>query len=467
MNPGINDTPHCESGNNKTIQNYSMTKTRAQKLRSALNVAADVSKMSLTGPLDLAVSKAIGRITGQGGYYSDTVQPFLKKAIPKGTFATIGSRAGGVLGSASKIKGMGTAGSQMGKALGGRLAQIVGFGDYTVKTNNLATVGFAVPEGEAVPQFIGNGHETSVRHREFIKDIVIPGAPAAFTNQTFRINPADAVTFPWLAAVAAEYQQYRFNGLVFEFKTMSSDITGGGALGTVVLATEYDVVDVPFASKIAMENSEYAVSTKPSCSVIHAVECDPKLTSLKFLYTRESTLGLATSDSRFYDLGNFQIATTGLPGAAGTVLGELWVSYDVTLIKPQIATPFGFASGTTHVASVGGLTSNTVPLASGAVTGVGNVVQQSSASVKFIVGGTYLMTIAWAGTGLAVPSFSGPTTTVFAASGPHPGTLVSDVCNVRVTAVAGDELIFNFTASTTVTTVILNFVGLNGFGVLG
>jgi hypothetical protein len=132
-------------------------------------------------------------------------------------------------------------------------------------------------------------------------------------------------------------------GCIFEFKTLSSDITSGGALGSVVLATDYDSADASYASKVVMENSEYAVSAKPSVCQIHAVECDPAVTFSSIKFIRDAPVP-SGKDVRLYDMGNFQIAMEGLPTSSGT-LGELWVSYEVALYKPNLiaANPLGFA----------------------------------------------------------------------------------------------------------------------------
>jgi len=85
-----------------------------------------------------------------------------------------------------------------------------------------------------------------------------------------------------------------------------------------------------------LENSEFAVSTKPSQSLIHAIECDPKVSGFDILYVRDPSYDTTgeCSDRRFYDYGKFQVGTQGLPGSTGNTLGELWVSYDIELIKP-------------------------------------------------------------------------------------------------------------------------------------
>jgi hypothetical protein len=187
-----------------------------------------------------------------------------------------------------------------------------------------------------VPQFVRNEHSVRVKHREFIRDLVVPTNPLEFNLQDEVINPANRNLFPWLNQMAKQYSQYKIHGMVFTYKTMSSDYAASGPLGTIFMATNYNALDRPFASKIELENSEFAVSTKPSQSLIHAIECDPKVSGVDILYVRDPTYDVSgeTSDRRFYDYGRFQVGTQGLPGTTGHTLGELWVSYDIELIKP-------------------------------------------------------------------------------------------------------------------------------------
>lgn len=252
-----------------------------------------------------------------------------KAIVPKGTFANGGAMLGGLAG---------PMGSTIGSMLGKGLAAITGFGDYSVKTNTLTTEGLSLPQ-DSVPQFVTNKHATCIKHREYVGDVIVPVTPAVFTNSTYALNPGNGSLFPWLSSIATNFQQYKLKGCVFEYKTMSSDYASAGPLGTVVLATNYNSNEAPFATKIAMENSEFAVSSKPSMSVIHPIECDPSEQVADILYVRDVSAesASAVSDRRLYDWGNFQIATQGLPGVTGNVMGELWVSYDIELYKPIIS----------------------------------------------------------------------------------------------------------------------------------
>ncbi|QMW68844.1 capsid protein [Crucivirus-384] len=280
---------------------------------------------------------SLSQVIGRGGYFTDALKKgfraghdYLKRTVPGGTFAKEFAEFGGRFGAP---------GRHLGGAIGSGVASIAGFGDYSLTPSggNMAML----DEGQGIPAFGNMAHGTRVRHREFITDITAVGG-AAFTNTSFPLNPGLARTFPWLSSVAQQFDSYQIVGCVFQFVSTSSDITAGGALGSVILATDYDAKDAPYSSKLTMENSQYAVSTKPSCSTIHAIECDPEATAQSILYIR-SGVPPSFSDVRLYDMGNFQLATVGLPTTSGNI-GELWVSYDVILYKPQIGNLTGSTS---------------------------------------------------------------------------------------------------------------------------
>jgi hypothetical protein len=179
--------------------------------------------------------------------------------------------------------------------------------------------------------------------REYLGDIhsgALVGGSSEFNLASYSINPGLPGTFPWLSTIAQQFDQWQPNGIVFEFRSTSSDYNGTSqALGVVVLATDYDSMDNDYASKIEMENSDYAMSVKAADGAVHGVECDMTERPTRILYTRTTDIP-ANTDARMYDLGKFQIATKGM-SAADVNVGELWVSYDITFYKKQLAGALG------------------------------------------------------------------------------------------------------------------------------
>lgn len=203
--------------------------------------------------------------------------------------------------------------------------KITGFGDYHVSGNTLMT-------DNAPPMFQSSGQGVRLSHREYIGDII---SSEDFSLQSYDINPGQEGTFPWLSSIAKHFEQYAFNGLIFEFRSTAGDAIAStnNALGLVVMATDYDVLDATYADKQEMQQSMFCCSGPPSRNLTHPIECDPSTLPLNNLYVRSGDES-GTRDLRFQDMGKFQVATQGQQ-LAGVNVGELWVSYDVTFFKTQ------------------------------------------------------------------------------------------------------------------------------------
>lgn len=235
------------------------------------------------------------------------------------------------------------AGARFGGWLGNTIKTATGFGEYHVRSN-------ALYEGSSVP-FVRNeptANGTTISHREYIMDVVTAPFVNTWSSQTFALNPALGSTFEWLAQVAANYEEYVLEGCIFVFRSMSADALNSTntALGTVIMATQYNTYQPPFVNKAEMESHAYSMSGKPSVDMVHPIECDPHQSSISTFFTRNADVP-AGADQRLYDVGRFEIATTGFQ-AASTNIGELHVTYQVTLMKPRLWSALGRAAPFYH-----------------------------------------------------------------------------------------------------------------------
>jgi len=225
---------------------------------------------------------------------------------------------------------------RLGRMAGAGFSKFVGHGDYQVKTNSL--IKGALSSGpEMVPYFSRTGKSgIRVREREFL-GFVVTGANGVYTSTSYHINPGLQGAFPWLSQVAQNFEEWEPYGLVYEFVSTSAQFAGGSnqALGTVAMATDYDVLDSTFINMTELLNMGAACSTRSSNDLEHGVECDITERGRRSFFVRT---GAPPTQSTLmdYDLGLFEIATQGSPAATGVQVGQLWASYDIGLFKKNL-----------------------------------------------------------------------------------------------------------------------------------
>lgn len=237
-------------------------------------------------------------------------------------------------------------GAQLGSVLGNglqSLGEVFGFGDYEIRQNTLLgniTMGTDPPTVRNTHR----GEATIFTHREYLGDLVSgpissPGATTDFTIDSYPINPGNSDLFPWLATIGHNFQEWEPNGIIVELKTLSSNYAAGLSMGAMFASTQYNVLAPPPNSKIQLENMEYATSSKPSISCIHAIECARGNDTLTHLYVATDT-NYQNGDARLYDLGNLYLGSFGIP-VANAPIAEIWVSYEIALYKPTLPTSVG------------------------------------------------------------------------------------------------------------------------------
>lgn len=209
------------------------------------------------------------------------------------------------------------------------IARVLGFGDYEISHNSLMPGG----DSNVVPMMHSDNGTVRVQRREYLFDVF---SSTVFRNGRIAITPTNYACFPWLSTFAENFEQYRILGMIFEYKTLSGAISSSQALGSVTLATQYNVSEPAFANKSQALNHYFGCSTVPSASLLHAIECEPMYDPYKVYWIRHPG-EVGNPDRRLNDYGVLNIVTQGQLEERVT-LGELWVSYDVVLIKPRLPT---------------------------------------------------------------------------------------------------------------------------------
>jgi len=308
-----------------------------------------------------------------------------RSAVPKGTFRKYGGRMGGWVGG---MYGHGKLGKYAGRAAGGALARVVGFGSYRAygprrtfirprqnygrgRIQGSGAYGNSIMPSRGRPRISKSGTDPTqiwIDECEYLSDIYSGGAsgsgspptgPTVFTTNQYCINPglssSQGGLFQWLSSIALCFQQYAFTKLVVQYKPTSGNATGANtSLGQIMMACDYenqtagDITQAPFGSKAEMLNSEFGVSGDPSKTIYLPVECKKSerannLYDIRYFDQRALPAQIQSqTDINTHDYGMIQIATVGQQ-TAYQQLGELWVHYRVRLTKKKYIPPGGNA----------------------------------------------------------------------------------------------------------------------------
>jgi hypothetical protein len=294
--------------------------------------------------LSLAKNNPITGIRGRGGYFTDWGKSMLSNFMqpPSANDSDINKLArGGMEMLAGAVPEIAPFASLFGNA-GSMLSRAIGLGSYSVSRNSLMPPGGAPVEGMPAvarpPAFgsVGKGSDIVFSHAEFVADVP---SSIAFTTTKFVINAGNPILFPWMSQLGILYEEYEFDGLLFEFRPTSATAVGTttSGMGVVLIATEYDAYDAGFTSKRAMEAAEFSSSAVPYDHFLHPIECDPKKNVLatNFVVPGITEVSAAPGDARMSILGVTTVATEGQQ-TDGDIIGELWVTYHVRLSRPVL-----------------------------------------------------------------------------------------------------------------------------------
>lgn len=330
---------HRQVMNLRRLKRYLLTKPEGGPLRSAMwgptweavKAANEGDQADPTLYAKKLMRKSM-KYYGTGDYLTD-----LGKWGSRGLGGIIGGMVGGAKGAAT------------GWNYGGRFSKWMGWGDYKGYGGDAGGNQIMAGSTETPMTVNQNPNDLSgdiyISHREFIGNVVATGGVgnvSPFNIQKYPINPGLSESFPWLSQIAQNYELYELCGTIYQYRPTAGELgaTGSNALGKTIMATNYDADAPDFLSSIQMENYNYATACKPSEWMEHGVETARGQRLSNMLYVRT---GVSSKDKVLTDVGNFYIATEGLPVTNGTTanVGELWVTYFVRLSRAQLYQAIG------------------------------------------------------------------------------------------------------------------------------
>lgn len=378
-----------------------------------------------------------------GGGAKKKAKALARKALSaaaRADYERVGGAVGNFIG--------GKQGRRLGTVVGKAANMIMGRGDYEVKYNSL------LPGASSIPLFGVGKRWVRLEHKEFLFNVTATGSTSWAIQQSINLNPGMPGSFPWISAIASNFDEYIIGGLVFIYESTSGSLSTTQGLGSVTISTQYDPGDPVFATELEMLESEWSSSAGPNVSFSHYLECNPDDTVMPKKFVRMG--GVGTNPLALYDMGTTSVSVSGCSATAGTALGKIWVSYDIYLGKPKLyggmlARSTLFANVQLNAGVTNGTMFNGAALSTGSTLAVTFNTTTQLSFPKWVSTGTYAIVLKVVGSSTAIayptPSLTnavalpGTTTfpyssiTAYVGANPNPtSTVLQAVYFINVTA---------------------------------
>jgi hypothetical protein len=281
------------------------------------------------------------------------------------------------------------------------------------------SMGSKATDGINIMKTIHNGsriEDTFQVRREKVANIIGSSATTLQIIQALYCNPGNSTLFPIFSQIAATYEEWEALLFYFSFETEAYAASGSNvSAGKVILATDYNPSNPNFPTDQAMENYVNSDRGAPYCEIIHDVlggDHNLKKDPLKnyFVYNSANQAAPANDNSKFYDLGLFQLGVQGNASSTAEI-GELYVTYQFKMIRPRMPqTQLGFQAVAAHISeSANSTASAAAPLGtSGGVLRPGSTLPSVTTNTTFTLpnAGNFLIAACFSGSTAATSTFT-------------------------------------------------------------
>lgn len=242
----------------------------------------------------------------------------------------------------------------------------------------------------------GSGKNVIITNREFITNVTI----GAIDNiVSWNLNPGLPGVFRWLSPIAMRFEYYVFKRLGFSFIPSCATATAG----SVTIAMDPDPADITPTTMGDLMTYGGATTSAVWCPSYFDVPTRDLIKFGREKYTR-GTGTIIGADLQTHDVGKLVLGTTG--GSASAPIGNLFVEYEVELIRPQIDSAGELNNVSTLIGSGGAVTATRIlgstPLHKGS-TNVGYDYDPTAGTsgFRFLDAGEYLLELTVIGTTIA------------------------------------------------------------------
>lgn len=344
------------------------------------------------------------QLVGRGDYTSEAVRAVVKGVVRESAGVAAGIAGRAALEAAMYVAKKGEAATRSSRVaagkkiakfvkskmsyLGSHMSRLVGKGSYTIAGDS--TVVNSLMKGSnmsAYSSFGGDHASCIIEHREFIGDIAtgtIAAGNFPFSIGVIELNPGLIASFPWLAQIAANYEEWCALGLVMEFVSTTSPYNSESAMGELIFTSQDNAVAPPYTTRSQLFNSEMSVAARLDKNLMYGIEC--KNPAVPWYMVRSSA---TSTPINLCDPAKFYYSTAvASTFPQNSTIGQLWVTYRIALRGPILKSAAGGTIvgvfntaelGTTAVPGFFGSLNGTV----GTIKGYGRFASQSTVQKTF------------------------------------------------------------------------------------
>jgi hypothetical protein len=231
----------------------------------------------------------------------------------------------------------------------------------------------------------------TIKHKEYIGEVT---GNTTFSASSFTVQPGLAATFPWLSGIANNFEKYSIKNIQLHYINISAT----SERGRITLAYDKDALDSAPDNKVDMFSYSGVVEGAVWAPLNLDIKCNSGM-----LFTRQGTV--TGSDLKTYDNGQIIVGVSNTADST-TVVGELFISYEIELTTPQpVSCPCADVDCITGITTTNML--GTAPVFKGNFP----VTLTSSGSIIFDAPGYFAVTISVIGGSPGIISLATDTTT--------------------------------------------------------
>lgn len=172
-----------------------------------------------------------------------------------------------------------------------------------------------------------------VQHREYV-NLVTGQTTSTGACGVYLLNPGRTSAFPWMSTIASAFESY----VVHDFKVHYVPRCATTETGSITLAIDYDAEDPDPLDRKTLTMYQDTVTGSPWMEI-----CLTATRSNLKKRAAEHYVSLAGDAKRQNDFGKLIVWAQGQ--STGGTVGEMWVSYDITFLTPNLPALDGGFSG--------------------------------------------------------------------------------------------------------------------------